>query len=61
MLACFVILQQLWSIHQCVFRPVVQSLMLLHLDYGNATPAGIPAYLRVAVGAECCGPADLLL
>ncbi len=46
---CFAILRQLRSIRRSVSRPVLQSLVvslvLSRLDYGNATLAGIPAYL----------------
>jgi len=47
--ACIGVLSQLWCIHCSVPRSVLQSLayipILSHLDYGNATFAGIPSYL----------------
>jgi len=46
---CFGVLRQLRSIRRSLSRPVVQSLLtshvLSHLDYGNATLAGIPQHL----------------
>ena len=47
--ACFAVLRQLRSVRRSLPRAVLQSLMsslvLSRLDYGNATLAGIPAYL----------------
>jgi len=49
MSTCFAVLRHLRSIRRSVSRPMVQllvmSLVLSHLDYGNATLAGIPQHL----------------
>jgi len=46
---CFAILRQLRRIRQSVpssvFQTLVVALVLTRLDYGNATLAGLPAYL----------------
>jgi len=42
---CFAELRQLHSIRRSVSRPVVQSLVLSRLDYGNVTLAGITQHL----------------
>jgi len=59
--SCFSVLRQLRSIRRSVTRSVLQSLgvslVLSRLDYGNATPAGLPGRefnrLQSPV-AECC-------
>jgi len=47
--ACFAVLRQLRSVRRSVPRSILQSLVtslvLMRLDHGNATLAGIPLYL----------------
>ena len=47
--ACFAVLRQLRSVRRSlprsVLQPLMSSLVLSRLDYGNATLAGIPSYL----------------
>jgi len=47
--ACFSVLRQLqsvrWSVPRSILQLLVTSLVLMQLDYGNATVAGIPLYL----------------
>ena len=47
--SCFAILRQLRSLRRSipssVYRTLIMSLILTKLDYGNATLAGLPAYL----------------
>ena len=46
---CFAVLRQLRSVRQSVpssvFQTLIVSLVLMKLDFGNATLAGLPTYL----------------
>jgi len=60
------VFRQIRTIRRSVTRPVleslVMSLVLLPLDYGSATLAGLPIHAasrQTSVGTECCSSTDL--